>query len=103
MMSLGAKGVISVVSNVLPEVMVKMSHLCLEGNFEEAAKMQIEYMRPDATPCSCEVNPIPVKAAMELMGLCRSATSRLPLCEMTPEHHAALRETLSAYGIALKN
>ena len=101
MMSLGTKGVISVVSNVLPEVMVKMSHLCLEGNFEEAAKMQIEY----SDLCNAlfmEVNPIPVKAAMELMGLC-SGNIRLPLCEMTPEHHAALRETLSAYGIALKN
>ena len=101
MMSLGTKGVISVVSNVLPEVMVKMSHLCLEGNFEEAAKMQIEY----SDLCNAlfmEVNPIPVKAAMELMGLC-SGNIRLPLCEMTPEHHAALRETLSTYGIALKN
>ena len=82
MMSLGTKGVISVVSNVLPEVMVKMSHLCLEGNFEEAAKMQIEY----SDLCNAlfmEVNPIPVKAAMELMGLC-SGNIRLPLCEMTP-------------------
>ena len=101
MMSLGAKGVISVVSNVLPEVMVKMSHLCLEGSFAEAAKMQIEY-NDLCNALFMEVNPIPVKAAMELMGLC-SGNIRLPLCEMSPEHHVALRETLSAYGVALKN
>ena len=44
MMSLGAKGVISVASNIIPEVMVKMSHLCLEGQFEDASKLQIAYM-----------------------------------------------------------
>ena len=49
-----------------------------------------------------EVNPIPVKAAMEMMGLC-SGNLRLPLCEMTPEHHVALREVLTAHGISLKN
>lgn len=101
MMSLGAKGVISVVSNILPEVMVKMSHLCLEGKFEEAAKLQIEYIDL-SNALFMEVNPIPVKAAMEMMGLC-SGNLRLPLCEMTPEHHVALREVLASYGIALKN
>ena len=101
MMSLGAKGVISVVSNILPEVMVKMSHLCLEGKFEEAAKLQIEYIDL-SNALFMEVNPIPVKAAMEMMGLC-SGNLRLPLCEMTPEHHVALREVLTSYGIALKN
>ena len=101
MMSLGAKGVISVVSNILPEVMVKMSHLCLEGKFEEAAKLQIDYIDL-SNALFMEVNPIPVKAAMEMMGLC-SGNLRLPLCEMTPEHHVALREVLASYGIALKN
>lgn len=101
MMSLGAKGVISVVSNILPEVMVKMSHLCLEGKFEEAAKLQIEYIDL-SNALFMEVNPIPVKAAMEMMGLC-SGNLRLPLCEMTPEHHVALREVLTSYGITLKN
>ena len=101
MMSLGAKGVISVVSNILPEVMVQMSHLCLDGKFEEAAKIQIETIDL-CNALFMEVNPIPVKAAMEMMGLC-SGNLRLPLCEMTPEHHVALREVLTSYGIALKN
>lgn len=101
MMSLGAKGVISVVSNILPEVMVQMSHLCLEGKFEEAAKLQIDYIDL-SNALFMEVNPIPVKAAMDMMGLC-SGNLRLPLCEMTPEHHVALREVLTSYGIPLKN
>lgn len=101
MMSLGAKGVISVASNILPEVMVRMSHLCLEGNFSEAAKMQIDYSAL-MNALFMEVNPIPVKAAMELMGL-GNGVLRMPLCEMTPEHHIALREVLSSYGIPLKS
>ena len=101
MMSLGAKGVISVVSNILPEVMVQMSHLCLEGKFEEAAKLQIDYIDL-SNALFMEVNPIPVKAAMDMMGLC-SGNLRLPLCEMTPEHHVALREVLTSYAIPLKN
>lgn len=101
MMSLGAKGVISVVSNILPELMVNMSHLCLEGKFEEAAKLQID--NSDLiNALFMEVNPIPVKAAAEMMGLC-SGQLRLPLCEMSEEHMAALRKVLTAHGVALKN
>ena len=92
MMSLGTKGVISVVSNVLPEVMVKMSHLCLEGNFEEAAKMQIEY----SDLCNAlfmEVNPIPVKEAMNMLGM-EAGPCRLPLCEMEDKNREALKKAL---------
>ena len=97
MMSLGTKGVISVVSNVLPEVMVKMSHLCLEGNFEEAAKMQIEY----SDLCNAlfmEVNPIPVKAAMAALGFCEDYL-RLPLTTIEPEHRAQLLSCMRAQGL----
>ena len=62
MMSLGAKGVISVASNIVPELMVNMSHLCLAGDFETAARLQIDYMELiDAL--FIEVNPIPIKSA----------------------------------------
>ena len=97
MMSLGAKGVISVVSNIAPEVMVKMSHLCLEGNFEEAAKLQIQYMDLiDAL--FCEVNPIPVKTAMNLMGM-EAGPLRLPLCEMSEKNQAVLRASMERMGL----
>jgi 4-hydroxy-tetrahydrodipicolinate synthase len=97
MMSLGAKGVISVVSNIAPEVMVKMSHLCLEGKFEEAAKIQIEYMDLiDAL--FCEVNPIPVKTAMNMMGM-EAGPLRLPLCEMSEKNAATLRASMERMGL----
>ncbi len=101
MMSLGAKGVISVVSNIWPELMVQMTHLCLEGKFEEASKLQIDTFAL-ANGLFMEVNPIPVKTAAELMGLCSGAL-RLPLCEMTDEHTSALRTLLTQYNIPLKN
>lgn len=67
MMSLGAKGVVSVAANLVPEVMVQMSHLCLEGRFREAAALQIEYTDLiDAL--FLEVNPIPIKTALNLAG-----------------------------------
>ena len=67
MMSLGAKGVVSVAANLVPEVMVQMSHLCLEGRFREAAALQIKYTDLiDAL--FLEVNPIPIKTALNLAG-----------------------------------
>lgn len=101
MMSLGAKGVISVVSNILPEMMVQMTHLCLDGKYEEAGKMQIHYSDL-INALFMEVNPIPVKAACEMLGLC-SSNLRLPLCPMSDEHMNALRRVLSSHGVPLKN
>ena len=97
MMSLGAKGVISVASNIVPEVMVKMSHLCLENDFEAASKIQIEYMDLiDAL--FCEVNPIPVKAAMSAMGYCEN-TLRLPLTPMETENEKKLLALMRAQNL----
>ena len=97
MMALGAKGVISVASNIIPEVMVKMSHLCLENDFESASKLQIEYMDLiDAL--FIEVNPIPIKTAMNLMGM-QAGHLRLPLCEMTPKNLDVLRQAMTRMGV----
>ena len=97
MMALGAKGVISVVSNIAPELMVKMSHLCLENDFEAASKLQIEYMDLiDAL--FCEVNPIPVKAAMAAMGYGENSL-RLPLTCMEPAHEERLLGCMRDLGI----
>jgi 4-hydroxy-tetrahydrodipicolinate synthase len=86
-----------VVSNIAPEVMVKMSHLCLDGKFEEAAKIQIEYMDLiDAL--FCEVNPIPVKTAMNMMGM-EAGPLRLPLCEMSEKNAATLRASMERMGL----
>jgi len=97
MMSLGAKGVISVASNIIPEVMVKMSHLCLENDFEAASKLQIDYMDLiDAL--FIEVNPIPIKAAMNLMGM-QAGTLRLPLCDMAEKNLEVLRQAMVQKGL----
>lgn len=97
MMSMGAKGVISVLSNIAPEVMVKMSHLCLEERFLDAAKLQLEYMELiDAL--FVEVNPIPVKAALDLMGK-EAGPLRLPLCDISPENLKTLKAAMIRAGL----
>ena len=97
MMALGDKGVISVVSNIAPEVMVKMSHLCLENDFEAASRIQIQYMDLiDAL--FIEVNPIPIKAAMNLLGM-EAGPLRLPLCDISPENEKILRASMERMGL----
>ncbi len=92
MMSLGAKGVISVASNIIPEVMVKVSHLCLENDFTAAARLQVDYMDLiDAL--FIEVNPIPIKAAMNLLGM-GAGELRLPLCDVSAVHMEVLRASM---------
>lgn len=97
MMALGAKGVISVASNIIPEVMSKMAHLCLDNDFEAASKIQIAYMDLiDAL--FTEVNPIPVKAAMNEMGM-DMGMLRLPLCDISEKNLIALRASMARMGL----
>ena len=97
MMSLGAKGVVSVAANIVPQVMVKMSHLCLANDFAAASKLQVEYMDLiDAL--FIEVNPIPIKAAMDLMGM-KAGGLRLPLCDISPAHLEILRASMQRMGL----
>ena len=78
-LSLGGHGVISVVSNLCPETVTSLCRLWREGKATEARALQLSLV-PLCEALFCEVNPIPVKAAMELLGLC-SAEVRLPLAE----------------------
>ena len=97
MMALGAKGVISVASNIIPEVMVEMSHLCLNNDFEAASRLQIQYMDLiDAL--FCEVNRIPTKTAMNLLGM-DAGMLRLPLCEMSEKNLVTLEQSMSRMGL----
>lgn len=97
MMALGAKGVISVACNILPEIMVKMADLCLKDDFEAASKIQIEYMDLiDAL--FIEVNPIPIKTAMNLMGM-KVGDLRLPLCEMEEKNLTLLKASMQRQGL----
>ena len=97
MMSLGAKGVISVVANIAPKLMVDITHRCLEGRIEEAARLQLDHMDLiDAL--FCEVNPIPVKAALNLMGRDVGGL-RLPLCDISPANREILRAAMVRTGL----
>ena len=100
MMSLGAKGVISVASNIIPEVMVNMAHLCLEGRFDQASRVQIDYM-DFIDALFVEVNPIPIKAALNLLGK-GAGPLRLPLCDMTPAHLEVLKAAMARIGLTVQ-
>ena len=92
MMALGAKGVISVAANIVPGVMQRMTHLCLANDFAAASKIQIQYMDLiDAL--FTEVNPIPIKAAMNLLGM-EAGSLRLPLCDISEKNLEVLREAM---------
>ncbi|MBQ9412803.1 MAG: 4-hydroxy-tetrahydrodipicolinate synthase [Oscillospiraceae bacterium] len=96
-MSLGGKGVISVLSNLLPAETSAMCHLYLEGKTAEAAKMQLHYL-PLIRALFSEVNPIPVKAAMAELGFCENYL-RMPLTPIEDAHKAHLLELMRAEGL----
>ncbi len=96
-LSLGGKGVISVLSNVAPQ---QTHDICAEffaGNIEKSRELQIKHMEL-INSLFCEVNPIPVKKAMEFMGFCPGILRR-PLCEMEPEHAERLRKAMVETGL----
>lgn len=96
-MALGGKGVISVLSNVLPKETHEMAQLCLENNVAEAAKLQIKYLEL-INALFCDVNPIPVKEAMNLMGK-NVGSCRLPLYGMEQEKIDKLASALKNAGL----
>ncbi len=96
-MSVGAKGVISVTSNLVPERMVGLVESMLAGRVEEARKINAELL-PLFTAMFLETNPIPVKTALRLMGR-PSGPLRLPLCDMAPDNLESLKRTLAEYRL----
>ena len=98
-LSLGGKGVISVLSNVLPKETSKMCHEFMNGNVEESRKMQLRYL-DFINALFCEVNPIPVKAAMSAMGFCDNYL-RLPLTVMEKHNQDKMFEIMKNLGIKI--
>lgn len=94
-MAMGGMGVISVASNAAPRFTSEMTSAFLAGYLKKAAKMQLD-MLPFVRALFSEVNPIPVKKAMQLRGLCNGIL-RLPLTEMTSENAAKLEKLLPAF------
>ncbi len=97
LMALGGQGVVSVVSNEIPGAMTKLTHLMLEGRYDEARKLNAELL-PLMQANFIETNPIPVKAALAMMGMIEEAY-RLPLVPMKPENRARLEKVLAAKGL----
>ena len=96
-MSLGGKGVISVLSNILPEETHRMVQLCLDGNFKLGTELQLKYLKL-INALFCEVNPVPVKTAMAELGWC-DIEMRLPLCEMEDANKAKLIAAMKEHGL----
>ena len=96
-MSLGGKGVISVLSNVAPKAAHDICQLYLDGKVKESLELQLKSL-PLINALFSEVNPIPVKKAVELSGLC-CGTVRAPLTELEPEHTEILRREMQRFGI----
>ncbi|WP_186430984.1 4-hydroxy-tetrahydrodipicolinate synthase [Clostridium sp. BSD9I1] len=96
-MSLGGIGVISVVANILPKEMHDMCNYYMQGKLEEALKIQLDTLAL-TNALFIETNPIPVKTAMNVLGL-SVGDLRLPLCSMSENNLAVLKNELKAYGL----
>jgi 4-hydroxy-tetrahydrodipicolinate synthase len=98
LIALGGRGVISVASNEIPGPMTKLAQACLRGDFESARAIQTRYL-PLMNINFVESNPIPVKAAMGLMGLL-DPVYRLPMCAPSATSLAKIEKVLEAVGLA---
>ena len=99
-MSLGGLGCISTVSNIIPQQFSAMTHDYLEGNVKEACRQQIA-LKPLIDAIFAEVNPIPLKAALNIMGMCE-LEYRLPLCPPTNKTQYLLYNVLREYDLVMK-
>lgn len=98
-LSLGGLGVISVLSNVAPKQTHDIVMKFMEGDTREATRLQLEAI-PLVNALFCEVNPIPVKTAMNMMGM-EVGPLRMPLCEMEESNKEILAKAMKDYGIKL--
>jgi 4-hydroxy-tetrahydrodipicolinate synthase len=99
MMSVGAKGAISVASNIIPRAVADMVRAALAGQWDKARQIHDRYYRV-FTDVFLDTNPIPVKAAMAMMGLIEEVY-RLPLCPMSPDLRKKLAATLKDAGLKI--
>ena len=100
MMAMGALGVISVASNIVPQVVTDICKLCFDNDFKAATELYFKYADL-FEKLFIEVNPIPVKTAMNLLGM-NVGNLRLPLYEMAPDTLEKLKTSLANVGLELK-
>lgn len=94
----GATGLVSVASNLIPDVMSRLVGLCLDGNFSEALALHKQYYPLMRGLMSLDVNPVPIKTAVSLQGHCEPEL-RLPLAPMSDNNLFALRALLKSYNL----
>ena len=97
LLAMGGKGVISVLSNVAPRQTHEICENFFKGDIQKSCQMQLDAI-PLINALFCEVNPIPVKAALNMMGR-EAGPLRLPLTEMEPQNQERLKKAMQEYGI----
>ncbi|MDP3542061.1 MAG: 4-hydroxy-tetrahydrodipicolinate synthase [Elusimicrobiota bacterium] len=97
MMSIGARGVVSVVANIAPRATQALCAAALKGDYKRAAALHLKLF-PLIKSLFVETNPIPVKAALSMMGLCRPEP-RLPLTPLTTENRPTLKKALKEFNL----
>lgn len=97
MLSLGARGVISVAANIVPQEMSELVHSYLDGDLKKSLQIQLDFL-PLINALFSDVNPIPVKEALNILGW-NVGLCRMPLCEMSPECRDRLECVMSGYSI----
>ncbi|MCL1806547.1 MAG: 4-hydroxy-tetrahydrodipicolinate synthase [Oscillospiraceae bacterium] len=98
-MALGGLGVISVATNIIPAEMQAICKLWLDGNVKESERRFLKAI-PLMDALGCEVNPVPVKAAMNMLGMDVGGV-RMPLCDMLPKNAEMLKTVMKDYGLAV--
>ena len=98
LMSVGGKGVICVVANIVPGDMAELCNLLLSGDYDQGRKLYYRLL-PLCHAMFIETNPAPIKAALEMMGKISSGEVRLPLASMSDDNLAKLRKALESYGV----
>lgn len=97
LMSIGGKGIISVLSNVVPAVVVEMTDHCLAGDFKKASEILFKYLDL-IDKLFIDINPMPVKEALNMMGL-NVGQPRMPLCELSSDNREKLKASLQNVGL----
>ena len=97
-MSCGAVGLVSVASNLIPDIMVRLVRACLNGSFDEALAMQKQWYPLFRGLMSLDTNPVPIKEAVALQGHCTNEF-RLPLTGLAPDRLDQLRQLLSDHEL----
>ena len=98
LMALGARGVVSVVGNIIPHDTVAMCHSALRGDWETARQLHYKTFKLCRDMLSLSTNPIPVKSAMQMLGR-DTGELRLPMTPLSESEQAKLRATLTSYGL----